>query len=445
MSTASPVPPVASDLPGRPKASGHAILFVLITVFLDMVGFGMIMPVLPKLIEDVGHVDLAGATIIGGWMFAAFSIAQFLCAPVAGNLSDRFGRRPLLLLAIFGLGADFLLSAWAPTLFWLFVGRILAGVCGSSWVIANAYIADVTAPEDRARAFGMMGAAFGVGFVIGPAFGGLLGEFGPRVPFVVAAVISALNLAYGWFVLPESLPADKRRPFDIRRANPFGAFRIFGTYAGVIPLCAVLFLFFFASSVYPAIWTFWGMEKFGWTEGMVGLTLAVFGLVMAGFQGGLTGPFVARFGEYRTAMIGLFCAVIAAGGYGLVASLPFVFLLMIVHGPEGFVHPMLTAILSKKVPEDAQGELQGGLSAVMNIAMLFGTVTFSQIFGHFAAEGRAWRSPDVAYWVAAATLALTLLLFLILTRTERHAERRVLREGGAKPDERPDNGPQHPL
>ncbi|WP_283177385.1 TCR/Tet family MFS transporter [Gemmobacter sp. 24YEA27] len=409
--------PSPSSQPSPGPASKHAVTFVLITVFLDMIGFGIIMPVLPRLIEEVGHVGLDRASEIGGWMFAAFAVSQFICSPLAGNLSDRFGRRPLLLLAVFGLGADFLLSAWAPTLFWLFVGRVLAGVCGSSWVIANAYIADVTAPEDRARAFGLMGAAFGVGFVIGPAIGGLLGEIGTRIPFIVAACVSFLNFTYGWFVLPESLSPAKRRRFELARANPFGAFRVFRTYPGAVPLCVVLFVFFFASSVYPAIWTFWGMAKFGWSEGMVGLTLAVFGLVMAGFQGGLTGVFVRRFGEHRTALIGLVCASIAATGYGLAGGLGVVVFLMFVHGPEGLVHPMIMAIMSRQVPENAQGELQGGISAITNIAMLFGTVFFSQIFGHFMAEGREWQSPDVAYWVAGACLALALVLFIWLTGT----------------------------
>ena len=275
---------------GAPSpVSRHAVTFVLITVFLDMVGFGLIMPVLPKLIEDVGHVTIDRAAIIGGWMFAAFSLAQFVFAPLMGNLADRYGRRPLLLLAIFGLGMDFILMALAPTLEWLFAGRIVAGICGASWIIASAYIADVTAPDDRARAYGYRGAAFGVGFVIGPAIGGLLGELGPRVPFWVAAGVSLLNFVYGIVVLPESLTVENRRPFDLWRANPFGAFRVFATYRGVLPMVLVLGLFFFSTSVYPAIWTFWGIAKFGWSEAMVGVTLAVFGLVAGAFQGFLTG------------------------------------------------------------------------------------------------------------------------------------------------------------
>lgn len=406
-----------TDLPAKP-AMNRAMIFILITVFLDMVGFGIIIPVLPALIGSVGEVTLGEAAVIGGWMAAGYSLAQFLSGPFLGNLSDRYGRRPLLLLAIAGLGVDFLLHALAPNLFWLFLGRLLAGFCGASWVIANAFIADITAPEDRGRAFGLMGAAFGLGFVIGPALGGLLGELGPRVPFYVAAAVSGLNLIYGWFVLPESLTAENRRPFDWRRANPFGAFAVFRTYPGVLPLCGVMAMFFFFSSVYPAIWPFWGKANFGWSEAMVGLTLAIFGVVMAGFQGFLTGPAVARWGEYRVAVIGLVCAMIAALGYGMAGSLAVVIVLMIVHGPEGFIHPMLTAIMSQRVPENAQGELQGGISAITNLAMLAGTVFFAQIFGWFMRPDAAFQSPNVAYFVAGAGLALTLLAMLRATRKE---------------------------
>jgi MFS transporter, DHA1 family, tetracycline resistance protein len=393
--------------------SRHAVIFVMLTVLLDMVGFGLIMPVLPTLIEDVGQMTLADASLIGGWMFFAFSATQFLFSPLMGNLSDRYGRRPLLLLAVFGLGVDYLFSALAPTLFWLFVGRAIAGLCGSSYVIANAYIADVTAPDDRAKAFGMMGAAFGIGFVLGPALGGLLGEFGPRVPFYAAAGISTLNLIYGWFVLPETLPPEKRRAFDWRRANPFGTLKVFRQYQGVLPMCIVLGVYFFATSVYPAIWAFWGMAKFDWSVSMVGLTLAAFGIVTAAFQGGLAGPAVKRFGEEQVVMIGMVSAVIAAVGYGLAGSLTMVLILLFIHGPEGFVHPMLTAIMSKAVPDDAQGELQGGISSVMNIAMLAGTVFFSQIFGYFMQPTGAVVSPDIAFFIAAGVLVVSLVMFQI--------------------------------
>ncbi|KEP71060.1 MFS transporter [Thioclava dalianensis] len=392
--------------------TGHATLFVLIVVFLDMVGLGLILPVLPELITQVGHIDLAHASKIGGLMFAAFSLAQFLFAPLMGNLSDRFGRRPLLLLAVAGLGVDYLFHAFAPSILWLFVGRLLAGVCGASFVIASAYLADVNAPEDRARAFGLMGAAFGLGFVLGPALGGLLGELGPRVPFFVAAAISGLNLIYGWFVLPESLPPERRRPLKWRACNPFGTLKVFARYPGVLPMAGVMGVYLFASSVYPAIWPFWGIAKFGWSEGIVGLTLAVFGLVAAGFEGGLSGVAARRLGEARVVMIGLALGAVMTLALALSGSLAMVLVVLVVNGMEGLVHPMLSALMSRAVPEDAQGALQGGISAVMNLAMLLGTLFFTQVFAMFQAPGALIRTPDMAFYMASAILAVALVLFL---------------------------------
>lgn len=396
--------------------SKHAITFVFVTVLLDMVGFGLIIPVLPQLIGEVGHTDLAHASIIGGWMFFAFSATQFLFGPTLGNLSDAFGRRPLLLLSVAGLGLDYLLHALAPNLTWLFIGRAIAGLCGASYVIANAYIADITAPQERAKAFGLMGAAFGIGFVIGPAIGGLLGAYGTRVPFYVAAGISALNLLYGYFVLPETLPPEKRRKFAWSRSNPIGTFNVFRQYRSVLPLCIVLFIYFAASAVYPAIWAYWGIAKFNWSTATIGLTLAAFGIIAAFTQAVLTGPVVARWGEIRVALVGLIMAVIASAGYGLAPNLLAVILLLVIHAPEGFVHPMLTAIMSKEVPEDAQGELQGGIGSVMAIAMLAGTVFFTQVFGFFMSPGAPVMSPDIGYFIAAALLAVSLALFWRIAR-----------------------------
>ena len=401
--------------------SKYATLFVFITVLLDMVGFGMIIPVQPAIIQQVGQMDIAHASYIGGWLFFSFSTTQFLFGPTLGNLSDAYGRRPLLLIAVFGLGVDFLITALAPNLFWLFVGRLFAGLCGGSYVIANAYIADVTPPEGRAKAFGMIGAAFGMGFVIGPAIGGLLGAYGPRVPFFVAACVSLLNFVYGYFVLPETLKPAQRRSFKWQRANPLGTLQIFRSYRGVVPLCAVLFTYFFATSVYPAIWPFWGIAKFGWSAKMIGLTLAAFGIVMAITQGVLTGPVVKALGQWNTALLGLVVAVIGAIGYGWAPSLGFILLFLIIHGGEGFVHPMLTAIISQEVPDDAQGELQGGLSSIMSIAMLLGTLFFSQIFGYFMSGNAGFISPNVAMYVSAVISVGSLLLFVFggKVRTEK--------------------------
>jgi MFS transporter, DHA1 family, tetracycline resistance protein len=376
------------------------------------VGFGMIIPVQPAIIQQVAKVDLAAAAFIGGWMFFAFSATQFLFGPTLGNLSDAYGRRPLLLIAVFGLGIDFLITALAPSLFWLFVGRTFAGLCGGSYVIANAYIADVTPPAGRAKAFGIMGAAFGLGFVIGPAIGGLLGAYGPRVPFFAAAGISLINFLFGYFVLPETLKPEQRRRFEWARANPFGTFSIFKSYRGVLPLCAVLFIYFFATSVYPVIWPFWGIAKFGWSETMIGLTLAAFGILMAVTQGVLTGPVVKAFGEWNTAMLGLVVAVVGAVGYGWAPSFGFILLFLVIHAGEGFVHPMLSALISHKVPDDAQGELQGGISSIMSISMLLGTLFFSQIFGYFMSGQAGFVSPNVAMYVSAAISFIAALIFL---------------------------------
>ncbi|MBD3786050.1 MAG: TCR/Tet family MFS transporter [Sphingomonadales bacterium] len=412
-------PSVVAPAPSKP--SRHAVGFVLLVVFLDMVGLGLILPVLPELIETVGHMTLDQAARIGGLMFAAFSLAQFLFAPMMGALSDRFGRRPLLLIAVAGLGVDYLFHALAPTVGWLFVGRVIAGVCGASHVIANAYLADITPPEGRARAFGLMGAAFGLGFVLGPAIGGLLGELGPRVPFWVAAGISAANFLYGLFVLPESLPQDRRRAFRLREANPLGVLEVFARYKGVLPLAAVFSVYFFGSAVYPAIWSFWGMAKFGWSEAMVGVSLAAFGIVWALFQGVLTGPAVRLWGEPRAALIGLIIGVVVCAGYGMATGIVAVVVLLFIHGPEGFVHPMLSAMMSRAVPEDAQGALQGGLSGAMNLMMLLGTLFFTQVFGYFLSEAAPVRTPDAAYFVAAGVLGLALVLYLPQWRRLRDA------------------------
>ena len=399
--------------PGR-----FAVIFVFITVFIDMVGFGLIMPVLPRLIEEVSGSDLAGASIWGGWLFFAYGGMQFLFGPAIGNLSDAYGRRPVLLLSVFGLAVDYLLTAFAPSMLWLFVGRIFAGICGASYTTANAFLADITKPEERAKVFGMMGAAFGLGFVIGPAIGGLLGEFGPRVPFFVAAGLSLLNVIYGWFVLPETLAPEKRRPFSLARSNPIGALKVFARYRGVVPLSAVMFLYFLSTAVYPAIWAFWGIAAFGWSEAMVGLSLAAFGLVTAIVQGGLTGPVVKRLGERRTVVFGLVMAVIALFGYGLAPGLAAVLVLLVIHAPEGFVHPALTALMSREAPEDAQGELQGGIASLQSIGMLMGTVLFAQVFGWFMKPNPWIVSPSIAYFLAGVMLALTLAFFLSLKATK---------------------------
>lgn len=405
---------MSSRSPGR-----FAVAFVFITVMLDMIGVGLIFPVLPRLIEDVGHIGLADASLIGGWLYFAYGGMQFLFGPAIGNLSDAVGRRPLLLLSVFGLAVDYLIMALAPNLFWLFVGRVFAGLCGASYTIANAYLADITPAENRAKVFGTMGAAFGLGFVIGPAIGGLLGEFGARVPFYAAAGLAAVNVAFGYFVLPETLTPDKRRAFSLARSNPVMALKIFASYRGVMPLAGVMFVYFLATSVYPAIWSFWGIARFGWSEATLGLTLAAFGLSMAVVQGGMTGTVVNALGEEKTVLFGLVISVVALVGYALAPNLLAVMLLLVVHAPEGFIHPALTAMMSRETPEDAQGELQGGLSSLQNIAMLVGTVFYAQVFGYFMRPDAPVVSPNIGYWIGAVAMAAVTIYFM-LRRSDHH-------------------------
>lgn len=393
-----------------------ALVFIFVTVLLDVIGFGLIMPVVPALIEEVGHTDVSNAAAIYGWMAVAFSLAQFLFAPLMGSLSDAFGRRPLLLIAISGLALDHVIFALAPDLFWLFVGRVIAGACGASIVIANAYVADVTAPADRARAFGMLGAAFGVGFILGPAMGGILGEFGTRVPFWVAAGMAALNFLFGLMVLPESLPPRRRRAFQWRRANPFGVFRVFASYGGVLPLLGVLALYFFGSTVYPAIWAFWGSARFGWSEGMIGATLALYGLCAALVQGGLSGPAVRYLGEMRVVVLALALGSVMAVAYGMVGSTMGVVVLTLLHAPEELAFPVMNAILSRAAPEDAQGELQGGIAAASNLTMMTGTLFFAQVFARTLDHDRPEATAGIAFYVAAVFIVLSLVLILRLRR-----------------------------
>lgn len=390
----------------------RATAFALIAVFLDVVGFGLIIPVLPRLIEEVGRTGLDEAARIGGWLFATFSLAQFMFAPLAGALSDRFGRRPLLLLAIAGLAVDYVVQALAPTVLWLFVGRLIAGICGSSYVIASACLADVSAPKNRARSFGRMTAAFGLGFVLGPAIGGLLGEFGTRVPFWAAAALAGFNFLFGLVALPETLARNSRRAFQWREANPLGVLAVFGRYPGVLPYALVLTVFLFGTSVYPAIWAFWGMAKYGWSGTTVGLTLAASGLTVALLQGFGTGPAVARWGERRMAVVGLAGAALTCIGFALSPTTAVVVVMLVVNAVEGFAHPMLAALMSKAVPENTQGSLQGGISALMNLAMLAGAIFYTQVFGYFLSEAATIRSPDVSFFVAAALMLLALGLFV---------------------------------
>lgn len=392
---------MALRAPGR-----HALAFVTITVLIDVIGFALIIPVLPALLVDLTGDTVSRAAIEGGWLAFVYAATQFLCAPVLGNLSDRFGRRPVLLFAVGALGVDYIIMGLAPTLGWLFVGRTISGMAGASFTPAYAYVADVTPPERRAQSFGMISAAFGIGFILGPALGGLLGGFGPRTPFFAAAALSLLNLAYGWLVLPESLPVERRRPFDWRRANPLGTLVQVRRQRVVLGLLAALFLWSLANQVMPATWSFYTKFRFGWSEAMIGASLATAGVAMATAQMGLLRILVPRLGERRTALLGVALGTVGYLGYGSATAGWMMFAWLATWMFGALVMPVTNAVMSHRIAPDAQGELQGAVASLFSLSAILGPPLMTQLFGRFSSPGAAVRFPGAAF-VAASLLAAT--------------------------------------
>jgi MFS transporter, DHA1 family, tetracycline resistance protein len=377
-------------------------------VLIDTIGFGIIMPVAPDLIMEVGRVDLAEATRISGWLLVVYALLQFVCGPVLGNLGDRFGRRPVLLASLACFALDYLFMAMAPDLAWLFVGRAVAGIAGAVYAPANAYIADITPPEERAAKFGLVGAAFGLGFIIGPAIGGLVGELGPRAPFYAAAAIAALNFVYGWFVLPESLPPEKRRKFEWARANPFGTLKALRAFPAIMPLFIVLALWELANQVYPTTWAFFAKAQFDWTPWQIGLSLAYAGVTMMVVQGWLTGRLVPRMGEELALIIGIVVGAIHFLAYGFITQGWLVYVIMTFGALDGLVFPAVSALLSRAAPDDQQGELQGGVSSVHALTSIAGPWLMSETLARFSEPGGALpHFPGAAFVVAAALAAVS--------------------------------------
>src|SRR5213594_3142004 len=329
------------------KISSSAVFFIFTTVLLDTIGFGIILPVLPGLIMDLTGKGLSAAAIYGGWLWFVFAVLQFFGAPLLGNLSDQYGRRPVILFSLFALGLDYLVMGLAPTIAWLFVGRAVAGMAGASYTPAYAYLADVSPPDRRAQNFGLVGAAFGTGFILGPAIGGLLGALGPRAPFFVAAGLALLNFTFGWFVLPESLAPEARRPFDAKRANPLGTLLQIRKYPSVIRLMTALFLWQLGHQVLPSTWAYYTMLKFHWSEASVGASLAFVGVIMAVGQGVLTRVLVPRLGERRAALAGFLSGAFAYLGYALATQGWMMYVSMLTWLFAGLVHPSMIAIMSR--------------------------------------------------------------------------------------------------
>ena len=392
------------------KPVRRSAVFVFVTVALDAAGIGIIMPVMPDLLRELSGLGIGEAALWGGYLSFSYALMQFLFSPAVGSLSDRFGRRPVLLISLAMLCIDYLVMALAPNLFWLFVGRIAAGIAGATYATATAYIADVTPREGRAAAFGLVGAGFGVGFVLGPALGGLMGELGSRVPFYAAAAVAGLNFIYGWLVLPESLSPDRRRAFDLRRANPLGAFRQLAQVPMVALLVGAMFLFSLAHHVYPAIWSFYATAAFDWTKAEIGLSLAAVGVGFAVVQGGLIRLILQRLGEARTVVAGL--ALNVAGMLGLAFATQgwMAYALMPVTALGAIVTPALTGLMANRVPDDAQGELQGVLSSVQAVCAVISPLVMTQVFGAFT-TGDGWFFPGAPFALAALIMALAFLPF----------------------------------
>lgn len=406
--------------PPRSKNRIHASTFILITMFLDAMGIGIIIPVTPDLIQELSIENLGQAAIIGGYLSAIYAVMQFLCSPTLGNLSDRFGRRPVILFSLFALGIDYIIMGFAPTLLVLFIGRLLAGIAGATHSTANAYMADISSPEDRTKNFGLVGAAFGLGFIAGPVIGGMVAEFGTRAPFFAAAALVGLNFLYGMFVLPETLSQDKRRDFLWKRANPVGAVMQAFKIPGMLMFFAAFFLYQLSNMVYPSVWAYYTKENFSWTAAQVGISLGAFGAMYALVQGGVIRLILAKLRESHTAVLGLVITVIGMlimvfidEGWMIYAVLPLTAL-------GGVVVPALSGVMSRSVSEDAQGELQGALSSIMGITLIISPVMMTQIFGFFTSASSSVYLPGGVFGVSAVIAMLSgIPLFFALRQTRR--------------------------
>lgn len=386
---------------------------VAMALFIDSMGIGIIIPVAPKLVMELSNLSLADAAPIAGWLTLSYAIMQFVFSPILGNLSDRYGRKPILLASLAALSVDYILMGFAPTLAWLFIGRVIAGIAGATFATANAVVADVIPAAQRAKYFGMNGAAWGMGFIVGPAVGGLLGQYGSRVPFFAAAAFTALNFLIALVVLRETLPLENRRAFSMQRANALGALRAIRAIPGAMILLFVLFMYQVGHDTLPSTWAWMTMAKFEWGEREVGLSLAVLGLGTAVVQGGLVGLFTKKWGEYRTATIGLTGGMLGFLSYAwastpawLFASVPLACLL-------GLTMPSIRAILSRQTPANAQGELQGAISAIVSLTAIVIPFTMTHLFSLATTR---WDFAGAPFLAGAFALLLGLTVFVRVGR-----------------------------
>jgi DHA1 family tetracycline resistance protein-like MFS transporter len=399
-----------------PTNERRALAVVLSALLIDTIGFGIIIPVMPDLIVGLTHTSLGEAARRSGWLMGVFAAMQFLFGPVMGGLGDRFGRRPVIILCMLTFGLDYLVMGLAPTFGWLFVSRAVAGISGATFVPASAYIADITPPERRAQSFGLIGAAFGLGFTIGPAIGGLLGGFGTRAPFFVAAGLALINAMCGLFLLPESLPPERRRAFQIKRANPFGTFASLARHHGAMPLFAAWFLWMLAHQSYPSTWAFFTKLKFGWSDHAVGASLAYAGFTLALAQAFVTRRLIPAIGERRAILLGLGIGLVGFLGNALVPQGWMVYLVLSVAALQGLVYPSMNSTLSRSVAANEQGELQGGVASLQSVSAIVGPPVLTGVLARFTREGATVRFPGAAFAVAAALTACAFVIVAFLAR-----------------------------
>lgn len=385
-----------------------ALGFIFITILVDVIGFGVIIPVVPKLIEQLTGSGLSEASKFGGLLMFAYAIMQFVFSPIMGGLSDRYGRRPVLLLSLLGLGVDYVFMAYAPSLAWLFVGRIIAGMCGASFTTATAYIADISTPEKRAQNFGLVGAAFGLGFIIGPVIGGISAQWGARIPFMVAAGLTLLNVLYGYFVLPESLLKENQRKYDWKRANPIGSLMHLRKYPVVSGLVVCFTLVYIAVHAVQSNWTYYTMLKFNWNEAWVGYSLGFVGIMVAIIQGGLIRIVIPKIGENNSVYLGLALYGLGMLLFAFATNTLMMFLFIIPYTLGGFCGPALQGIISNQVPPTEQGELQGALTSLMSATSIFGPLLMNGLFAYFT-------GPNTPYYFPGAPFILGALLFAMST------------------------------
>jgi len=394
-------------------SSRAALTFVLLSVFIDSLGFGIIIPSLPSVIMELTGEPVSTAADWSGYLMAVYALLQFFMAPVFGNLSDRFGRRPLLLGSLFAFGVDFLLTGLATSMTWLFIGRAFAGVFGASFATAGAYIGDISNDDNRARNFGFIGAAWGAGFTLGPVIGGFVAEaIGPRAPFFVAAALALSNVAFGLFALPESLPVERRRKFEWARANPFGAFRSLTHLPMVAGLLFAVLLYQVAHDSLPAVWMFYTQHKFGWGPSETGWSLTFVGVMTVIVMGGLTGYVVPRLGERRAIVVGFLLMTVGFLGYALVPLGWMIYPAIVFGSLGGIANPAMQSVMSKQVGPSAQGELQGAVASLASIAAIISPIFMTQLFSHYSAPGASMQLPGAPYLVSGALVFCCVLIAL---------------------------------